>query len=88
MVDRREDEGLQIKSQWERSLIAERVKAGVQHARSQGKRLGRPPLRVLKPKDVAEIRKERKQTKAPFRVLATKYGISVFTAYKLWAKRS
>jgi DNA invertase Pin-like site-specific DNA recombinase len=75
-------------AQWERSLIVERVKAGLQHARSQGKRLGRPPLRVLKPKDVAELRKERKRTKAPFRTLATKYGISVFTAYKLCAKRS
>ncbi|MGC1229245.1 MAG: recombinase family protein, partial [Candidatus Sulfotelmatobacter sp.] len=36
-------------AQWERSLIVERVRAGLQHARSQGKRLGRPPLRVLKP---------------------------------------
>jgi len=75
-------------AQWERSLIVERVRAGLQHARSQGKRLGRPPLRVLTPKDVAELRKERKRTHAPFRTLATKYGISVFTAYKLCAKRS
>jgi DNA invertase Pin-like site-specific DNA recombinase len=75
-------------AQWERSLIVERVRAGLQHARSQGKRLGRPPLRVLKPKDVAELRKERKRTKATFRELATKYGVSVFTAYKLCAKRS
>jgi DNA invertase Pin-like site-specific DNA recombinase len=75
-------------AQWERSLIVERVRAGLQHARSQGKRLGRPPLKVLKPKDVAELRKERKRTKAPFRMLATKYGISVFTAHKLCAKRS
>jgi DNA invertase Pin-like site-specific DNA recombinase len=36
-------------AQWERSLIAERVKAGLQHARNNGKRLGRPPLRVLNP---------------------------------------
>jgi DNA invertase Pin-like site-specific DNA recombinase len=70
-------------AQWERSLIVERVKAGLQHARSQGKRLGRPPLRVLKRKDVAELRKERKRTKAPFRELAAKYGITVFTAHKL-----
>lgn len=75
-------------AQWERSLIVERVKAGLQHARSQGKRLGRPPLRVLTPKDVAELRRERGRTKATFRELATKYGISVFTAYKLCAKRS
>jgi DNA invertase Pin-like site-specific DNA recombinase len=70
-------------AQWERSLIAERVKAGLHHARSQGKRLGRPPLRVLKPRDVTELRKERARTKAPFRTLATKYGISVWSAHRL-----
>jgi DNA invertase Pin-like site-specific DNA recombinase len=74
-------------AQWERSLIVERVRAGLQHARSQGKRLGRPPLRLLKPKDVTELRKERARTKAPFRTLATKYGISVFTAHRLCGKR-
>jgi DNA invertase Pin-like site-specific DNA recombinase len=70
-------------AQWERSLIAERVRAGLQHARSQGKRLGRPPLRVLKPTDVAELRKDRTRTKAPFRTLAAKYGLSVWTVHKL-----
>jgi len=70
-------------AQWERSLIVERVRAGLQNARNQGKRLGRPPLRELKPKDVAELRKERKQTKAPYRTLATKYGLSVWTVHKL-----
>jgi DNA invertase Pin-like site-specific DNA recombinase len=49
-------------AQWERSLIVERVRAGLQHARNQGKRLGRPPLRVFTPKDVARLRKERKLT--------------------------
>jgi DNA invertase Pin-like site-specific DNA recombinase len=73
-------------AQWERSLIVERVKAGLQHARSQGKKLGRPPLRVLTPKDVAELRKERKRTKATFRQLATKYGVSVFTAHQICAR--
>jgi len=73
-------------AQWERSLIVERVKAGLQHARSQGKRLGRPPLRVLTPKDVAELRKERKRTKTTFRELATKYGVSVFTAHQICAR--
>jgi len=53
-------------AQRERSLIVERVRAGLQHARSQGRRLGRPPLRVLKPKDVAALRKERARTKPRF----------------------
>jgi DNA invertase Pin-like site-specific DNA recombinase len=72
-------------AQWERSLIVERVRAGLQHARSEGKRLGRPPLRVLKPKDISELRKERARTKATFRALATKYGLSVFTVHKICA---
>lgn len=70
-------------AQWERSLIVERVRAGLQHARSQGTRLGRPPLRVLTSKEVSEIRKERARTSAPFRELATKYGVSVFTAHQI-----
>lgn len=75
-------------AQWERSLIVERVKAGLQYAKSQGKRLGRPPLRVLKPKDVAELRRERARTKAPLRTLATKYGLSVWTVHKLCRRKT
>jgi len=30
----------------ERSLIAERVRAGIRNARAKGKRLGRPPIAV------------------------------------------
>ena len=70
-------------AQWERLLIAERVRAGLQHARSQGKRLGRPSLRVLKAQEVANLRIERKIKKLPFRQLARKYGVSVFTAHRL-----
>lgn len=33
-------------AQFERDLIAERVRAGMAHARSVGKRIGRPPVRV------------------------------------------
>jgi DNA invertase Pin-like site-specific DNA recombinase len=70
-------------AQFERSLIVERVKAGLQHARSQGKVLGRPPLRRLTPKEIGQLKSERAKRKSPFRTLATKYGISVFTAHKL-----
>jgi DNA invertase Pin-like site-specific DNA recombinase len=73
-------------AQWERCLIVERVRAGLQHARSQGKRLGRPPLRALTPKEIAELRNERTRSKVPFRRLALKYGVSVFTAHTLCSK--
>jgi DNA invertase Pin-like site-specific DNA recombinase len=70
-------------AEFERDLLKDRVRAGIAQARRAGKRLGRPPLRVLTPKDVAALRKERARTKAPFRTLATKYGISVWSAHRL-----
>lgn len=70
-------------AQWERSLIAERVRAGIEHARKQGKRLGRPALRLLNAEEIKQLRSERTRTNKPFRTLAAKYGISVFTAHRL-----
>jgi len=70
-------------AQWERSLIVERVKAGLQHARSQGKRLGRPSLRELNPDEIRKLKNERKRNHVPFRELAQKYGVSVWTAHRL-----
>jgi DNA invertase Pin-like site-specific DNA recombinase len=74
-------------AQWERSLIAERVKAGLQHARQHGKQLGRPPVRRLEAKEIAKLRNERKQDHVPFRELAKNYGISVWTAHRLCEAR-
>jgi DNA invertase Pin-like site-specific DNA recombinase len=70
-------------AQWERSLIVERVKAGLQYARSQGIRLGRPPLRVLTPQEIAKLRKERKSTAKPYRTLAAEFGTSVWQVHRL-----
>jgi DNA invertase Pin-like site-specific DNA recombinase len=75
-------------AQWERSLIVERVKAGLQHARQQGKRLGRPSLRELTPGETAKLKNERKREQVPFRELAKKYGVSVWTAHKLCGRRT
>jgi DNA invertase Pin-like site-specific DNA recombinase len=70
-------------AQWERSLIVERVKAGLNHARQQGKRLGRPSLRELEPEEITKLKDERKRKRVPFRELAKKYGVSVWTAHKI-----
>jgi DNA invertase Pin-like site-specific DNA recombinase len=75
-------------AQWERSLIGERVRAGLQHARSQGKRLGRPPRRVLTRQEITRLRRERALSKTPFRQLAQKWGLSVFTAHTLCGRKS
>jgi DNA invertase Pin-like site-specific DNA recombinase len=65
----------------------ERVKAGIQHARSQGKRLGRPPLRLLTKEEIRKLRKERAVSKTPFRILAQKWGVSVFTAHTFCGRK-
>jgi DNA invertase Pin-like site-specific DNA recombinase len=70
-------------AQWERSLIVERVKAGLEHARSSGKRLGRPPLQRLSREEIALLRRERQVKRVPFRTLARKYGISLWYAHHL-----
>ena len=70
-------------AQFERSLIAERVKSGLANARAKGKVLGRPPLRKLSRKESRELKKERVQRNVPFRVLAKKFGVSVWTAHRL-----
>ena len=68
----------------ERVRIAERVRAGIERVRKQRNRnWGRPPLRQLTRMEVAAIRREREQNKSPFRVIAQKFGVSVFTAHRL-----
>ena len=75
-------------AQFERSLIAERVKSGLANARANGKVLGRPALRKLSRAERRQLRQERAQRKVPFRVLAKKFGVSVWTAHRLCAGRS
>jgi DNA invertase Pin-like site-specific DNA recombinase len=70
----------------ERLRMGERVRAGIAQARRDGKRLGRPPLRTLTVGEIARLRSERTRTQASFRTLATKYGISVFTAHRLCSR--
>jgi DNA invertase Pin-like site-specific DNA recombinase len=75
-------------SQFERSLIAERVRSGLANARAKGKVLGRPPLRRLSGKETAALRRERVHDMLPLRTLATKFGVSVWTAHRLCGGQS
>jgi DNA invertase Pin-like site-specific DNA recombinase len=50
-------------AQFERSLIAERVKSGLANACAEGKVLGRPPLRKLTRAQKFELRQQRRQHK-------------------------
>ena len=60
----------------ERSLIAERVRAGLRNARAKGKTLGRPKSDV----DRAEVRRLRAQG-ASWRVIGRNLGVSATTAF-------
>ena len=75
-------------AQFERSLIGERVKSGLANARARGKVLGRPALRTLSPVEQRQLRQERARRNVPFRILAKKYGVSVWTAHRLCMGRS
>jgi len=60
----------------ERSLIAERVRAGLRHAKAKGKRLGRPTKHV----DPAEVAALRAQGLS-WRKLGLRLGVSAARAY-------
>src|SRR5215472_15849788 len=67
-------------AQLERSLIGERVKAGLENAKAKGKLLGRPPLRLLTPQEVKELRRQRKEKRISYRELAKTFSISTWSA--------
>ena len=60
----------------ERNLIVERVRAGLRHARSKGKQLGRPKKSI----DAVQIRTMRAEG-ASWRVIARKLGLSVGSVF-------
>jgi DNA invertase Pin-like site-specific DNA recombinase len=67
----------------ERSLIVERVKAGLRNAKAKGKRLGRPS-KVL---DVATVTKLRRQG-ASWRAISAQLGVGLATLHRAAGGRS
>lgn len=67
----------------ERSLIGERVRAGLRNAKAKGKRLGRPPLRELTAAEVRRLRRDRRRSRLSFKELAARHGVSTWTAFNL-----
>ena len=70
-------------AEFERSLIQERVKAGLRHAKAKGQKLGRPRVYV----DESKIEALR-ATGASWRVVAEKLGLGVGTVHGRSPKRS
>jgi DNA invertase Pin-like site-specific DNA recombinase len=70
----------------ERSLIGERVKAGLRNARANGTRLGRRPMREFDATAIRQLRHARKSGLS-YPALARKFGTSVWTAFYLCKPR-
>ena len=69
----------------ERSLVIERVRAGMRNARAKGKRIGRPPLRQFSPADVEKTRTVQAKEKASIRRLALRNNTTEWTINRILA---
>ena len=70
---------LGVFAEFERSLIKERVKAGLQRAKAKGQRLGRPPV----PANTKEQVLEAHSAGMSLRKIAREIGVSVGTVHNL-----
>jgi len=64
-------------AEFERSLIVERVRAGMRNARAKGKRIGRPPRTFLTPDVRKSIGEAYRNEEGSLRQLAARFGTSV-----------
>jgi DNA invertase Pin-like site-specific DNA recombinase len=69
-------------AEFERSLIVERVKAGMRNARAKGKRIGRPPRIYLSPEMRKTIAEAYRNQQGSLRQLAAMFGTSVGTVQR------
>ena len=67
---------------FERSLIVERVRAGMRNARAKGKRIGRPPRTHLSPDMRRSIATAYRNQQGSLRRLAAQFGTSVGTVQR------
>jgi DNA invertase Pin-like site-specific DNA recombinase len=70
-------------AEFERSLIQERVKAGLRNARAKGKRLGRPP-RIVNVDTIALLRSQGES----WRAISDSLGVGLATLYRASARAS
>ncbi|EHD2270855.1 TPA: recombinase family protein [Vibrio cholerae] len=66
-------------AEFERNLISERTKAGLNAARARGRKGGRKPM--LAPKDIREIKVLLKDPSIPVSDVAKRFGVSRTTIY-------
>ena len=68
-------------AQFERSLIVERVRAGLAQAKRDGKHLGRPAKRKLSASEVGIIRSERSRG-VTLRALSKRFGATLWSVHQ------
>ncbi len=71
-------------SQFERDVIADRVRAGIQNARAKGKRVGRTPIAPYLVKKIIELKKAGESIRA----IAKKVELSVGVVHKTLSNHS
>ena len=74
-------------AQFERSLIGARVRSGLQHAREQGKQIGRPAEKLLTEEEQRRVVRDRLRKRSSLRKLAKNYGTTVWQVSRALARR-
>src|SRR5262249_3983632 len=72
---------LGVFAEFERTMIAERVRAGLARARSEGKRLGRPPIAPALEKRIREA--SATPGRPGVRVIAKRFGVDPGTVQRI-----
>jgi len=70
-------------AEFERSMIQERVRAGLRRAKEEGKRLGRPRIPPELEKRILEALKARKATSDSVRKIAARFGLDPSTVQRI-----
>ena len=70
-------------AEFERAMIAERVRAGLRRAKDEGKRLGRPRIALELEKRIQAALNERKRTGEGVRGIAKRFGVDPSTVQRI-----
>jgi DNA invertase Pin-like site-specific DNA recombinase len=70
-------------AEFERAMIAERVRAGLRRAKDEGKRLGRPRIAADLEKRIQAALNDRKRTGEGVRGIAKRFGVDPSTVQRI-----
>jgi DNA invertase Pin-like site-specific DNA recombinase len=74
---------LGVFAEFERSIIQERVRAGIRRAKSEGKQLGRPRIAADTEARILAALKARKETGDSVRKIAARFGVAPSTVQRI-----